>query len=86
MKEMEIPLSIWVVAGGQFVTFAIAWGRALLNISNLKDKVKSIEEHNEKQDDAHMKAIGEVYGEVACTRVDIGQIKGMLKIIVGDKL
>ena len=83
MKEVEV--SVWIAAGGQFVAFAVAWGRTLLNVANLKEKVKCLEEHNEKQDNAHLKAIGEVYGEVACTRVDIGQIKGMLKIIVDSK-
>lgn len=63
----EVPFSLWVILGGQFVAFVFAWGRALLSISNLKEK-------NIKQDNT----ISAIYDKVSATREDVAEIKGML--------
>ena len=86
MKLDEIPITIWAIIGGQFVAFAIAWGRALLDISNLKKDICTSKTENKEQNEKQNKTISAMYDKVSETREDVAQIKGMLSTRVGNKL
>ena len=86
MKLDEIPITIWAIIGGQFVAFAIAWGRALLDISNLKKDICTSKTENKEQNEKQNKTISDMYDKVSETREDVAQIKGMLSTRVGNKL
>ena len=86
MKLDEIPVTIWALLGGQFVAFAIAWGRALLTISNQKEDIKDIksdlkEAINELkiENREQNKTTKDMYDKVSATQVSVATIVGMLK-------
>ena len=78
MKVEEIPVTIWVLLGGQFMAFIFAWGRALLNISHLKQESEDHKLENKEETAKQNKTISAMYDKVSATREDVATIKGLL--------